>query len=206
MGHRPGHLFHPTEGARGAMLFGHGPIFRDLNFASDRLAVVEIMRMQVPLVLVPYDAATKVELTRADLERMRARGGAPAWVADRATGWLDFWRDDIGREGFYPFDLVAATLAMRPDLLRCAAVPIRAGKDPGFRWPFREQTALLAGPDAIEGADADATLAVATAIYCPSVTDNLQRWLASMLGGGSNVQFRLGQPTDHDDRAQCRSP
>lgn len=33
MGHRHGHLFHPTEG-RGTG-FGHGPIFRDLNLSVD---------------------------------------------------------------------------------------------------------------------------------------------------------------------------
>lgn len=32
IGRRPGHRFHPSENrAAGAMLFGHGPIFRDLN-------------------------------------------------------------------------------------------------------------------------------------------------------------------------------
>ena len=70
--------------------------------------------MQVPLVLVPYDAARHVELTRADLERMRALGGAPAWIAQRSVAWLDHWREDIGREGFYPFDLPAAVFASRP--------------------------------------------------------------------------------------------
>ncbi|MBC7737080.1 MAG: nucleoside hydrolase, partial [Candidatus Saccharibacteria bacterium] len=30
MGHRPGHLFHPTEGGGSGAIFGHGPIFRDL--------------------------------------------------------------------------------------------------------------------------------------------------------------------------------
>ena len=100
MGRRPGHMFHPTEGAEGAMLFGHGPIFGDLNFVSDPLAASEIVRMGVPLVLVPYDAASHVELMRTDLEQLRLRGGAPAWVAERAFGWLDYWRDDIGRRAF----------------------------------------------------------------------------------------------------------
>jgi hypothetical protein len=32
MGRRPGHVFHPAEGAGGGLLFGHGPVFRDFNF------------------------------------------------------------------------------------------------------------------------------------------------------------------------------
>ena len=37
MGRRPGHVFHPTEGrSSSGILFGHGPIFRDFNFAKDR--------------------------------------------------------------------------------------------------------------------------------------------------------------------------
>ena len=32
MGRRPGHRFHPSENrATGPLLFGHEPIFRDLN-------------------------------------------------------------------------------------------------------------------------------------------------------------------------------
>lgn len=40
MGRRPGHRFHPSENrATGAMLFGHGPIFRDHNAVLDTQAV-----------------------------------------------------------------------------------------------------------------------------------------------------------------------
>jgi inosine-uridine nucleoside N-ribohydrolase len=39
MGRTPGHLFHPSEGAGGGLLFGHGPVFRDFNFDQDPNAV-----------------------------------------------------------------------------------------------------------------------------------------------------------------------
>src|SRR4030095_7628987 len=35
MGRRPGHLFHPAEGAPAGSFLGHGPVFRDFNFALD---------------------------------------------------------------------------------------------------------------------------------------------------------------------------
>jgi inosine-uridine nucleoside N-ribohydrolase len=183
MGRRPGHMFHPTEGADGAMLFGHGPVFSDLNFASDPLAATEIVRMGVPLVLIPYEAARHVELMRTDLEQMRSRGGAPAWIAEQAFGWLDYWRDDIGREGFYPFDLMAAIFTLRPDLMLCAKVPIRVGKDMKFLWPFRQVQALLAGPEVTADAPPDATQATGFAEYCPNVTDGLRDWLSAQLRG-----------------------
>ena len=71
MGRRPGHRFHPSENrARGAMLFGHGPIFRDLNAVLDPQAVSAVLASGIPIVLVPYTAARQVSLTGADLDRI----------------------------------------------------------------------------------------------------------------------------------------
>lgn len=179
MGRRPGHLFHPAEGAPGAMLFGHGPVFRDLNLVSDADAAAAVVRMRIPLVLVPYDAARRVELTAADLARMRARGGAAAWVAERATGWLAYWRDDIGRAGFYPFDALAAAFALRPALFRCASLSIRVGGDERFSGPFRTASALLVDDRAMQ--TTESPLASGTALYCPEVVDELKAWLADRL-------------------------
>jgi purine nucleosidase len=187
MGRRPGHLFHPTEGAPGAMLLGHGPVFRDLNLVSDPQAAAAIVRMRVPLVLVPYDAARHVELKAPDLERLGARGAAGAWVAERTTGWLEYWRADVGREGFYPFDLMAAAFAMRPELFRCASVPVRIGEDLRFRGPFRRAPALLAGSDALTGSTPENTLAIGAAVYCPTVAMSLPRWLPARLAGEAHM-------------------
>jgi len=55
MGRRPGHRFHPSENlATGAMLFGHGPIFRDLNAVLDPQAVAVVLASGVPVILIPY--------------------------------------------------------------------------------------------------------------------------------------------------------
>jgi purine nucleosidase len=174
MGRRPGHLFHPAEGANGATLFGHGPVFRDLNFVLDPEAAARIVRMGVPLVLVPYDAARHVELRDADLQRMHAQGGAAAWVAERARGWLEHWRVDIGRSGFYPFDALAAAFALRPDLLDCARLPVRIGADARFMWPFDRAPALLVGPELNAQANG-------SALYCPQIDARLPAWLGAAL-------------------------
>jgi inosine-uridine nucleoside N-ribohydrolase len=140
MGRRPGHLFHPAEGAGGGMLFGHGPVFRDFNFALDPDAVSRVLALQVPISLVPYDAARGIELTAADLDRLQA---SLPWIVERSRGWLEYWRTDIGRAGFCPFDLLAAAYVVEPSRLRCAAVRARVGEDDTLFWA---PTALLVEP------------------------------------------------------------
>ena len=108
MGRRPGHLFHPAEAKGGGILFGHGPVFRDFNFDMDRAAATTVAAMRPPITFVPYDAARNLSLTGPDLAAMEAAGGAAAWIAVRARGWLDYWARDVGRDGFFPFDLLAA--------------------------------------------------------------------------------------------------
>lgn len=122
MGRRMGHLFHPAEGAGGGILFGHGPVFRDFNFDKDRLAATLVLGMRLPTTLIPYEAARGISLTEADLSRLEAQGGAAAWVGSRARDWLDFWKEDIGRDGFYPFDLLAGAYVIGPHLFDCAEV------------------------------------------------------------------------------------
>jgi inosine-uridine nucleoside N-ribohydrolase len=147
MGRRPGHIFHPAEGAGSGTLFGHGPVFRDFNFAMDVDAAARVLALGVPTSLVPYDAARGIELTAADLERLESAGGARAWTAERARGWLGYWRSEIGRAGFYPFDLIAAAYVLGPAWLRCTPVRATIGEDDTLFWPFDESTALMVAPD-----------------------------------------------------------
>lgn len=79
MGRRPGHRFHPSENrATGAMLFGHGPIFRDLNAVLAPQAIAVVLASGVPLILVPYTAARLVLMTGSDLDRIARNGPAGA--------------------------------------------------------------------------------------------------------------------------------
>lgn len=163
MGRRPGHIFHPAENAGGAMLFGHGPVFRDFNFALDPQAATQVVAMQLPTTLVPYDAARGVELTAADLDRMQS---SIPWVTERARGWLEYWRADIGRPGFYPFDLLAAAYVLEPAALRCVPVRMWVGKDETLFIPFWRPTALLVGRE-------DAPAESAPATYCAGLQSRL---------------------------------
>lgn len=145
MGRRPGHLFHPGEGAGRGMLRGHGPVFRDFNFDKDREAARVVLAMGLPITLVPYAAAREMHLTAADLDQLERQGGTSAWVAAGSRAWLDFWRKDVGQPGFYPFDLVAAAYFLWPRSLDCAHAQAWIAKDERLRNILVDPDALLAG-------------------------------------------------------------
>ncbi len=135
MGRRPGHRFHPSENRGvGAMLFGHGPIFRDLNAVMDSRAVAVVLGSGVSIVLVPYTAARRVSLRSHDLDRIAGMGAAGLWVSDRSRSWLAWWRRDVGLEGFYPFDLMAAAYIRDAGKFRCAGVAAWVGDDAQLGW------------------------------------------------------------------------
>ena len=163
MGRRPGHRFHPSENrATGAMLFGHGPIFRDLNAVLDPQAVSAVLASGIPIVLVPYTAAREVSLTGADLDRIALTGPAGRWVAERSRAWLEFWRSEAGLDGFYPFDLMAAAYVRDPTGFDCARVTAWVGEDALMPW-FSGGPALLVAQ--LTGLP-PTTTATAQALYC----------------------------------------
>jgi inosine-uridine nucleoside N-ribohydrolase len=114
MGHRPGHLFHPTEGKGTGTGFGHGPIFRDLNVSVDPDATRAVLGLSLPMTLIPYDAARATLITGADLDALAPQGAPETWVVQTARAWLTFWNEDVGLPGFYPFDWIAAAYLTDP--------------------------------------------------------------------------------------------
>jgi purine nucleosidase len=175
LGRRPGHLFHPAEGAGGAMLFGHGPIFRDFNFEMDARAAARIVALNLPLILVPYDAARRIEIGERDLDRLAAGGGALAWTAERSRAWLAYWREDIGRQGFCPFDLLAAAYVVEPRQFGCAMVQVWVGEDTTMFW---RPTALLVGQGQVRPEKPQAR---GSALYCAELSAGVEPWLMARL-------------------------
>ena len=148
MGRRPGHRFHPSEDRGvGAMLFGHGPIFRDLNAVLDARAVAVVLESGIPVVLVPYTAARQVSLRSHDLDRIAVMGAAGRWVSDRSRPWLRWWRREVGLEGFYPFDLMAAAYIRDAEKFRCARVSAWVGDDAALGWFSGGPALLVAQPE-----------------------------------------------------------
>lgn len=178
MGRRPGHVFHPGEAAGRGILFGHGPVFRDFNFEKDRSAAILVLQMQLPITLVPYDAARRWELSASDLDRMRASGGAAAWVASRAVRWLEYWRGEVGRDGFYPFDLLGGVYAVDYRWFTCAEASAWVAGDRRLWHWVRGPPSLLIGPDGETPRDARARAAV---VYCLRPRDCLHRTVMDRL-------------------------
>jgi purine nucleosidase len=143
-------------------------------------AATGIVALGVPLTLVPYDAARRVEISAADLDRLAGAGGAAAWVAERSRGWLAYWQRDIGRQGFSPFDLVAAAYVVEPRRFGCAEVQSWVGKDPTVFALFRRPNALL-----VRQGDGlpEKPRVHGPARYCADVPDDIERWLVERLAG-----------------------
>lgn len=158
MGKREGHAFHPAEGASGGVLFGHGPIFSDFNLCQDIEAARLMSQLELEVTLLPYELARQVEVTSRDLEALQTRGGALGWIALRTDEWLAFWQEDVGRDGFYPFDLLAADYLANPHNYECAMEPARIAQDHKAFGALMPETGLLVGT-----ANAEATHMVT---YC----------------------------------------
>lgn len=166
MGHRPGHLFHPTEGKGAGAFFGHGPIFRDLNISVDPDAVGAVLVMPIPITLIPYDAARATLITGADMDRLAQQNRSGAWVAQTTRDWLAFWKNDVGLPGFYPFDWIAAAYIADAGRFRCATVTARVIRE----WIFWvvPHASLVVEPSSATGDPSGSAV-----LYCPETSRSL---------------------------------
>lgn len=147
MGRKPGHVFHPAEGAPGA-LFAHGPIFTDFNFDKDPQAAAIVMQTQVPVTLVPYVAGIRHAITDDDLRTLSRMGGVANWVSRRSWDWLYFWKRYMGRNSFAPFDLVMAVAAVEPGSATCTREHIAIRRDNAISGWGGPISLLFTGPAA----------------------------------------------------------
>ena len=86
MGHQPGHVFHPTESGGIGAILGHGPIFRDFNFSSDPDAAGAVLAMNLPVTLIPSDAAKGTVIAGPDLVRLSSCSPSKAGIAQTSWG------------------------------------------------------------------------------------------------------------------------
>ncbi len=173
MGHRPGHLFHPTEGMGTGAVFGHGPIFRDLNVSVDPDATRAVLGLSLPVTLIPCDAARATLITSADLDALALQGAPEAWVAQTARAWLTFWNEDVGLPGFYPFDWIAAAYLTDPDQFNCATAIARMTQEWAF-WLIPHESLVVEPRRGPTGKD---DLEV---LYCPETSAALHALLLDL--------------------------
>jgi inosine-uridine nucleoside N-ribohydrolase/uncharacterized membrane protein len=137
-GKRPGDLFHP-----GQQWWFH---FRDFNIRKDTPAAKIVLDSGIPLVLTPFELATKVTITRADLDKLGSGDAAAQWLRQASQAWMSFWEDRLHKQGFYPFDALAVGYVTMSDLFSCEILPARIGFSL-FLEPFGLGHDLEVAPD-----------------------------------------------------------
>jgi pyrimidine-specific ribonucleoside hydrolase len=185
-GKQPGQLFHP-----GRQWWFH---FGDFNIAQDPRAAEVVLYSGARVTLVPFDLATNVTITAADLQRLRA-GDAPArWIADVSRSWLAFWEQMLGQEGFYPFDVLAVAYIAMPEYFTCRTTRARIGFS-FYLEPFGM------GRD-LEVADGVAGPSV---VFCSGLDRGFKEVLFTSLTGGRQDERSspAGRPAVSRDLAQA---
>lgn len=111
-GRRPGQRFVVSSSQQQA--------FRDFNFELDPAGFQVLLDSGIPLVLAPWEISSKVWIRRADLEQLRKGGPQTEYLAGPALDWLEWWRKNLGTDGFNPFDTLAVAYVTSPGLLHCS--------------------------------------------------------------------------------------
>jgi hypothetical protein len=89
------------------------------------------------------------------------------------------WQEDVGRRGFYPFDLLAAAYVLAPQRFDCASrADAWIGKDKKLWNLIYDPDALLVGLRRNRPAH---PRAAASVMYCSRVDVDLHVWLMSRL-------------------------
>ncbi len=118
-GKRPGNLFHP-----GQQWWFH---FSDFNIRKDTTAAKIVLNSGIPLVLTPFELATKVTIMRSDIDKLASADQAAQWLGQVSQSWMSFWEDHLHQQGFHPFDALAVGYVTMPELFSCEILPARIG-------------------------------------------------------------------------------
>jgi inosine-uridine nucleoside N-ribohydrolase len=166
-GRRPGQRF--LSGPNQA----HG--FRDLNFELDPAAFQVLLDANVPVVLAPWEISSKVWIKREDLERLEHGGPDVQYLVPPAMDWLTWWHDNLGANGFNPFDTLAVGYLTSPDLFQCMKLKIRINSGPDDTG---SETASKTKPFLIVSPNQDSSH---TATYCSDVNSRFKEDLLARL-------------------------
>jgi pyrimidine-specific ribonucleoside hydrolase len=101
------------------LAFGPNRSFRihDANVFKDPAAVKIVLESRIPIVLVPIETASRLEINRDDLRSLRNSGPAGEYLARQSGIWLWFWTNFVKTNGGPIFDAVAIIPATKPELL-----------------------------------------------------------------------------------------
>lgn len=154
---------------------------RDFNFELDPDAMQAILDTEIPLVFAPWEVSSKVWLRRADLEALGELSEAGRWVQEQTATWLDRWQENLGVDGFNPFDTLAAGWVTHPQWMESSEVRVWIEEGVDDRDPEGEATKpyLYVAPLLGEEPDREAR----TAIYLSRPDPRFQELLLERLAG-----------------------
>lgn len=109
--------------------------FRDFNFEMDVAAFQVLLDSRVPIVLVPWEISSKVWIRRRELEQLRRGGPDARYLFAPASDWLTWWQENIGVDGFNPFDTLAVAYLTSPALIHCQKADARIEYAPDDTLP-----------------------------------------------------------------------
>ena len=93
--------------------------FRDFNFELDPAAFQVLLEANVPIVLAPWEISSKVWLTGDDLQKLQQGPASVQYLLPPAMDWLAWWKENIGVDGFNPFDTLAVGYLLAPTRMAC---------------------------------------------------------------------------------------
>jgi inosine-uridine nucleoside N-ribohydrolase len=106
-----------AEGTTLALGPGGSFHIHDANVFKDPAAAEVVVRSNLPLTLVPIEAASKLLLNKEDLRELQRHGGAGRYLSRRSKVWLWFWTHFAKTNGGAIFDALAIVAATRPELV-----------------------------------------------------------------------------------------
>lgn len=89
----------------------------DANVFKDPPAARRIARSDIPLVLAPVEASSRLMLLPGDLRLLGQSGGAGQFLYRRSRVWMWFWTALVREKGGPVFDALAVIQAARPELV-----------------------------------------------------------------------------------------
>ncbi len=91
--------------------------FRDFNFELDAPGFQILLDSKIPLVYAPWEISSKVWLRESEVQRLSTGTEATKFLFAPASDWLKKWRNDLGLDGFNPFDTLAVAYLTSPQLI-----------------------------------------------------------------------------------------
>ena len=100
--------------------------YREFNFAYDPEAAAIVMRLGVPVTIVPLDVTRSLRISEADLDLVLASDGpVGSYIAEGARPWLRFMSDGREPAGLIAHDALAMLIALDPSLAHTVAIHAR---------------------------------------------------------------------------------